>query len=471
MAQRREKDLVKNTIILSIGSYLPKLTTLITLPLLTGYLSKAEYGAYDLITTLVSLLLPAATLQIQAAAFRFLIGCRESYSERKRVISNILVFTVVISIISLSIIYFFIPSYGIETKLLIICYFFFDILSITVGQIARGLGRNMLYALCSIISSVIIMLGICYSLLVAHSGINGILFGMIISCVAKVIIQCTSMKIVEYIDLSTVSIKEIKALVSYSWPMVPNALSNWILSLSDRLVITSFVGIEANAIYAVANKIPNLVKTFQGTFVNAWSENAALNVDSNDSSDYYSNVYYTVSKIVAGIVAALIAATPILFRVLIHGEYEDAYRQMPILYLGMFFSCMSSFIGGIYIAHKKTKSIGITTSLAAGCNLLIDLLFVKQIGIYAGSISTLVSYMLLFFYRTRDVQKFQKLTLQWRKLLMIFAILALMCSLSYINTFVVNVANFAIGIGFAFYLNRDIVFIIFHKIARKLSRK
>lgn len=49
----REKSLVKNTAILSLGTYLPKLTTIITLPLLTGYLTQAEYGIYDLITTLV----------------------------------------------------------------------------------------------------------------------------------------------------------------------------------------------------------------------------------------------------------------------------------------------------------------------------------------------------------------------------------------------------------------------------------
>ena len=54
----REGKLAKNTLIISIGTFLPKLASFITLPILTGYLTQVEYGTYDLITILVSLLLP-----------------------------------------------------------------------------------------------------------------------------------------------------------------------------------------------------------------------------------------------------------------------------------------------------------------------------------------------------------------------------------------------------------------------------
>lgn len=63
---------------------MPKLTALITLPLLTAYLTVEEYGQYDLVLTLVSLLLPAITLEIKTAAFRFLIEYRENIEKQKR---------------------------------------------------------------------------------------------------------------------------------------------------------------------------------------------------------------------------------------------------------------------------------------------------------------------------------------------------------------------------------------------------
>lgn len=76
----REKALAKNTIIIGFGTFLPKVASIITLPIVTGSLTKAEYGTYDLLLTLISLVLPLATLQIQTAAFRF--WCR--YVKKKK---------------------------------------------------------------------------------------------------------------------------------------------------------------------------------------------------------------------------------------------------------------------------------------------------------------------------------------------------------------------------------------------------
>ena len=59
---KREEKLVKNTIILAFGTFFPKLAIFISLPVLTAYLTQAEYGTYDLVLTLVALVLPAACL-------------------------------------------------------------------------------------------------------------------------------------------------------------------------------------------------------------------------------------------------------------------------------------------------------------------------------------------------------------------------------------------------------------------------
>ena len=102
----REGKLAKNTFILSIGTFLPKLASFITLPILTGYLTKEEMGTYDLITILESLLLPTVTLQIQAAAFRFLIDVRDDEEKVKEIVTNIVVFVIPTSLFSLLILFF-----------------------------------------------------------------------------------------------------------------------------------------------------------------------------------------------------------------------------------------------------------------------------------------------------------------------------------------------------------------------------
>ena len=85
---RREKILVKNTIILTIGKICTQLITFFLLPLYTGILSTEEYGIVDLLNTLVSLLLPIVTFQIEQALFRNLIEYREDEKNKKTIIST-----------------------------------------------------------------------------------------------------------------------------------------------------------------------------------------------------------------------------------------------------------------------------------------------------------------------------------------------------------------------------------------------
>lgn len=60
-----------------------------------------------------------------------------------------------------------------------------------------------------------------------------------------------------------------------------------------------------------------------------------------------------IFSLIIGGTALLIGFTPLMFKILIKGQYDEVYYKIPILIVGMFFCCMSSFQGGIYIAHKK----------------------------------------------------------------------------------------------------------------------
>ena len=122
----REKQLAKNTLVISFGTILPKLVNVITLPIITACLTKAEYGEYDLISTLVFLILPITTLQIHSAAFRYLIDCRNNAAESKKIISTLLSFVLIVSTITIVVIGIVMNWYHWETRILICAYFFFS---------------------------------------------------------------------------------------------------------------------------------------------------------------------------------------------------------------------------------------------------------------------------------------------------------------------------------------------------------
>lgn len=466
----REKALAKNTFIIAIGTFLPKFSSIITLPIITGGLTKAEMGTYDLISTLVSLFLPVATLQIQSAAFRFLIDVRKDEKETKRIITNIISFILPTSFIALTILYLCLGNVSPVIRWLICLYFFSDILMLSTQQIVRGLSDNKLYSASSVTISFSNMLLIVLTISVGKQGLAGVLASITIATTIGLILLLVKGHILSRIDLSLLSKKTLLEMLSYSWPMIPNSLSNWVLSFSDRAVLTAFMGLEANAIYSVANKIPALFTTVQGTFVFAWQENASLASKDSDADTYYAEMFDSIFGILVGIMALLIAATPILFWLLIRGDYKEAYYQMPILFMGMLFSSMASFIGGIYVAHKKTRSVGVTTILAAACNLVIDLVFVHKIGIFAASISTLVSYVFLTIYRMVDVQKFQKVKFNTGRFFLLIALLVLMCAICWIDTVALNVLNIILGCIIAVVVNRKIMKSILLTLKNKMKK-
>lgn len=464
----KAKSLIKNTFIIAFGTLLPKLMSIITMPILTAKLTKSEYGTYDLVETLVMLLLPIITLKIDAAGFRFIISARNDKKETSKIITNIM-FVISISItISAAILLIVFRKMNPLFIIVTLIYFIADVVNECVTQIVRGLSKNKEYSIAAIINSALKTILICALLLPINLGLIGTITALLVGTLVSVIYQCTKIKIWEYINRGYVSKRKIKELLVYSWPMVPNSLSAWILRASDRLIITAFLGLEQNAVYAVANKIPNLLSTLNSTFTMAWQENASLNANDSDIEEYYTKMYDSFMRFIAGGCFLLIATTPILFKLFIHGNYEQAYYQMPILFLGIFYTCLMSFLGGIYIANKKTKSVGITTTIAAVINLAIDLLLVKKIGITAGSISTLVSYVVIVYYRMFDLKKFQNIKYNYKNIAIVNILLIVMCVLCFINNYYINIINMVIGIIFAYLLNMDIIKTITKKVISKL---
>lgn len=471
----REKSFVKNTLILSIGTFLPKLAAFITLPILTDCMTQNQYGFYELILDLVSLILPTATLQIQTAAFRYLLDRREKKEDIKSIVTNIYAFILPVSLISLVILYFsfhfFATGQPAEMKLMICLYFFADILVNAARQVARGLRHNMMYSISAIISATCKIVFAVVFVWGLRMDLMGAVLSLFLASAISFVILVFQLRLYRYIDIHLISKQQIKELISYSWGMVPNNMSMWVMRVSDRFVILGFMNYAAVAVYSIANKIPSILTLAQTTFSMSWQENASIVSKDKDVSAYYSSMFRTMYNFIAGFLGILISMTPILFRILIRGDYLESYPHIPILILAMFFYTMSTFLGGIYVAYMKTKSVGITTTVAAGCNFLINMIFIHSIGIYAASISTLVSYILLYYYRIVDVQKLVRVQYQHGHMLLILGIMIVECVLCIFNTPVLNILNVIIAMVVFALLNHSLIIAAWNNVKRMVQKK
>ena len=100
----RNKELAVNTVILGIGQLIPKFLAILLLPLLTSYLTTDEYGNYDLILSIASLLIPIVTMQIQQAVFRYLLASK-SVEDKTFYVTSSLVYIGASSIVCYPVVY------------------------------------------------------------------------------------------------------------------------------------------------------------------------------------------------------------------------------------------------------------------------------------------------------------------------------------------------------------------------------
>lgn len=462
----REKQLVKSTLILSLGTLLPKIASFITLPIYTAMLTKDEYGTYDLVNILISLFIPIVTLQIQQAAFRYLIEMKDKKSQSE-IISNVYFFVFPIIIISLIVLYFIVRS-GTNVERFLICVFLF--LQTIVGvtqQVIRGLGGNKEYSVSAIINSFLNVALVIIFLLMWNWGFNGLLLSLNISILTALVFLILKVKVFQMIHFKYFNFKCVKDLLNYSWPMVPNSISLWVVNMANRIIIIAALGIEANAVYAVANKIPQLCNMIYTTFNMAWQESASIAATDNDRNLYYSQIFESLFGFLTGMMALIIGMTPLLFSVLIKGSYEDAYNQMPILFIGFLFSCISSFYGGIYVALKKTKAVGVSSIISAVISLLLSSILIKKLGLYAASLSTMISFVLLTIYRYIDLKKLINIKYRWKKISLTISLLSIMCMLCFVQNKILNIVNIFMGVVLFIILNKRSLRQIIYQIVKK----
>lgn len=405
----KEKQLIKNTAIVSIGKICTQLITFFLLPLYTALLTTEQYGVVDLLNTLVGLFLPIVTLQIEQGIFRYLIDCREDEEGKRKIITTSMLFITIQSVLYLVI--FFIASSFInnEYKYFLATNLIAGMFSTILLQVSRGLGDNFKYAVGSFISGVVIVVLNVIFIAGFKWGAYGMLAATLIGNVSCALYIFFSKKIYTYIKIKNFEKSTLKEMLKYSIPLVPNMISWWVVDASNRTIVSSVLGVGMNGILSAATKFSNVISTLYSVFNLTWTESAAINIDSEDRDEFFSKILDFIIRFFGALILGIIAFMPFVFSIMINDNFGNAYYQIPILMLGSIFNIGTSFLGSIYVAKKITKEIAKTSILAAIINLVLCLSLVNFIGLYAASIATAISYFAMTVYRAIDSRKYVKL--------------------------------------------------------------
>ena len=453
----KKKQLAKNTIIIFFGKVCTQLISFLLLPLYTAYLATSEYGIVDLIQTYVTLLVPIITLELEMSIFRWLIDSRGKDKETKKLISNDF-YILFLSLVFFSILFLIVTSFvHIPFRFIILIDIIVCVLSGNFLQISRGLGKITDFSISCILTGLTTVITNIILIVFCHMQAEGMIISMALANGVCSLYLFLRLKLYKMIDLKQVDHKLLKGMYKYSIPLVPNGISWWIVNVSDRSIISIVLGASFNGLYAISNKFPTIISSLTGIFNLSWSESASLHINSKDRDEFFSDITNTIIRLFSTLGVGMLACMPFIFPIMINSKYLDAYLYIPPLVVGTIFNVAICLYSQIYLAKKMSKQVASTTILGAVINILINIVFIKYIGLFAASLSTMVSYMVMAIYRHFDLKKYVNIKINKKLLVKIFLMFTLISISYYINNVYLNIVSLIIVCIEAYFLNRQLL--------------
>ena len=450
-----KRDLFKNTFIIAIGKFSTQILSYLLLPLYTSILSTSEYGIYDLLVTICIFVIPLITIMMEESMFRFLID-EETETGKKKVMSTACIYAIVSTIIWCGLGYCVLTLLNYEYRTVFILYMISSILMKLTNGISRGLSKIKLYSLSNVILSILtIGLNILF-IAVFKWGVYGLLYSTVIANVITCIFVLFRLKVYNLIRPKYYDKKRLKVMLKYSFPLVPNNISWYIINISDRIIVSSFLGSSVNGIYAMANKFPNIMNNFSSFFFTAFKENVAIAVKKDSYEKYYNEIYVIVHNAFIAISLIIISVLPFIFKIFIKNDYVAAFEYIPLLVIALYYGNMAGFYGTLFTAFKESKIIGKSTIWGAIINLIVHLGLIYFIGIYAAIISTLVSNYVVAIYRKTKLKDYVKLKPLKFYYMAIF-MLAIVTGLYYCKNFYLNIVSLFLTATYVLLVNKDLI--------------
>ena len=432
----RKSMLVKNTAIILFGKVCTQLISYLLLPMYTTVLSTEEYGTVDLLITYVALIAPIITLQMESAAFRFLVDVRDDKESISRTITN----SIACLCVPLCI---FLAICGIVNCIIDYAY-------------------ALPFAVCVIANALIVVFPL---------GVTGMLWATALAQLLGAVCVAAKIRILDYIDKKLISKAVIREMSRYSLPLLPNSLSWWIISVSDRTIVTFFIGAEANGILAVATKLATIVVNVFAVFNLSWTESVAVHIHDKDGAAYISEISNQCFQLFGSCGLALIMGCSVFFRYLVGPDFQGAYNLVPLLVIGGVLNVLQSLYGIIYIGLKDTRQVSHSSMMAAAINITIDLLLIKAVELYAAPISTICAMLFLSISRYIDVNRIIRVRLNMRCVAVLAAGYVITYAVYWRRETVLGLIWLVASLAFCVVWNRKILYDCAAAIKEKLKGK
>ena len=452
----------------TVGNYLLKGLTFLTMPIFARLLSKEDYGQYNIFVTYEAMMFVILGMAIHAsyknAYYKYSSKDGKDHSEYNVFVSDTMVLLLISTglwlVITIALnkpLGKLLGIDGICLPLLIL----FSYSSAVTNCFNADVGIRYEYGRFLKVSFANAFGNIALSLILILTIFNNQRYlGRIIGCTlpAAFISIYIAFKYLRKAKPAELKNK-LKWGIRYSLPIVPHGLSQIVLNQFDRIMILHMIGSAAAGVYSFAYNIYMIISVTAASVDNVWSP--WLYERMNDRQyDKIRKVSCTYLLFLLSIVIVVTQASPELILLLGGKKYaESVYCVIPIATSGLF-AFAYNIPASVEYYRERTGGIAAATAVAALVNIVLNYYFINSYGYIAAAYTTLFTYILYFCFHLFMAFRIEKKMLFDTKTILAVSVIALMnnfAALYFINTIAIRYAIIgASAIMFALYEEREL---------------
>ncbi len=420
------KKLFKQTFVYGLATVLPRIISVLLLPLYTTIFQEASgYGEYINIYSWIAIFNVFLAYGMETTFFRFFHKTEDKKSVVSTAIISLLISSLLFLVIGVSAKDFVAEITNIKASYIKYTSYILvlDALVIIPFALLRAQEKPLKYAVLKVIN-VVINLGfnIFFLLLLPkvaaentegffnriytpNTEITYIFISNIIASAVTLLMLAPSYLKISY----TFNIKLWKQMLRYATPIMIAGLAFTINEVFDKILLTALLpdDVAASEVgkYGACYKLALFMTLFGTAFRMGVEPFFFSHSNAKNPQKTYAMItnYFVIfgSVILLGVIVFIDLLKPLLIR---NPELWDAITIVPIILLASFCLGIYHNLSVWYKVTDRTKYGAYISSIGAVLTLLINFLFIPVIGYFASAIATLVAYgtmMLLSFYLGR----------------------------------------------------------------------
>lgn len=417
----------------------PALTSFVTVPVFTRLVTRADYGDFYLVNSAVSLAGTVFTTWLNASIVRF-YWAEERQGRLNEYVATV-VWAAVASVLAGAVVVAAVMtllaerlSPGVSRLLPVALAGLVSAQFIQVmQQLMRAANRANAFAALSVASTLIATALSVFFVVVPRWGAFGILAGVALGNVLLVPAALKTARSEGSLSPRHFSTPTARRFAEYGVPMIPAAISSWVLVLSDRYIIGLSHGAEQVGLYGTAYNLgdklmnlimlpmliaigPVMVQTFE-------KQGQALAQQVQTQLTRY--FVLATAPLVAGLA---VVARPFM-QVMTGPQYRSAYAVLPVVAAGVMLYGLSQIASNGLAMHKKTVVMMQNTLAAAVFQVSANFVLVPRYGYPVAAWTTLASYALLLVLAWQRTRPYMAWRIPWLDLGRIAAAGVLMAAL------------------------------------------